>query len=148
MTALETWPDPVMGRRLRGRLTQLTAECQVIIPGVGDALARRDFALVAELVSASQLGAEIELRNQVPETIALVDAARPGGAVAASAFGAGFGGSVWALVPVETADSFVETWRSGYLDRFPERRPRARFFRTRPAPPAVRLEDGRGGPAA
>ena len=38
------------------------------------------------------------LENQVPQTIGLARSARQCGAAAASAFGAGFGGSVWALV--------------------------------------------------
>ena len=38
------------------------------------------------------------LGNQVPETIALARAALAHGAFAACSFGAGFGGSVWALV--------------------------------------------------
>jgi len=147
-TRLFEWPDPVQGRRLRGRLAQLAAECRMIIPGVGDALANGNLRLVGELVRASQDGAEIELANQVPETVALVESAAAGGAVAASAFGAGFGGSVWALVPTDTADRFTERWRTDYLDRFPERAGGARFFQTRPAPPAVRLENGHGAPAA
>ena len=47
----------------------------------------------------SQESAERLLGNQVPETAVLVASARAFGAFASSAFGAGFGGSVWALAP-------------------------------------------------
>ncbi len=51
------------------------------------------------MAERSQEAAERWLGNQIPETIALARLARHVGATAASAFGAGFGGSVWALVP-------------------------------------------------
>ena len=59
------------------------------------------------------------------------------GAAAASAFGAGFGGAVWALVPGDGAESFLESWSADYVERFPEHRMRAQFFWT-----------GAGGPAS
>ena len=54
--------------------------------------------------------AERLLGNQVPETISLASTARALGAAAASAFGAGFGGSVWALVPEADAHAFASDW--------------------------------------
>jgi galactokinase len=60
-------------------------------------------------------------------------------AVAASAFGAGFGGSVWALVPVERAGALVAQWRERYAEAFPEHRSTAEFFLTSAGPPARRL---------
>src|SRR5699024_12638852 len=48
------------------------------------------------------------------ETIALQRIARELGAHAASAFGAGFGGSVWALVPEQEAGAFAERWAAHY----------------------------------
>ena len=138
---LATLP-PERAARLRDRLTQLASECRYIIPGIVSALERRDFARVAELTRASQAGAELALENQVPETIALVEEAHRLGAVAASAFGAGFGGSVWALTRVDEADRLAGELRAGYLARFPERAAGCRVFRTRPAPPGLRLEAG------
>jgi galactokinase len=38
------------------------------------------------------------------------------GAFAASAFGAGFGGSVWALAPTDDAAAFASRWRQAYVD--------------------------------
>ena len=59
------------------------------------------------------------LHNQTPETIFLAEQARTLGAIAASAFGAGFGGSVWALVERERASTFVGEWGREYGARFP-----------------------------
>ena len=39
--------------------------------------------------------------------------------VAASAFGAGFGGSVWALVGEAGAGAFLDRWARGYAGAFP-----------------------------
>jgi galactokinase len=69
----------------------------------------------------------------------LARSAREEGALAASAFGAGFGGSVWAMCRASDADAFSRRWEARYFEEFPERRARARFFATRPGPPAVRL---------
>jgi galactokinase len=84
----------------------------------------------------SQHLAERLLGNQVPQTIHLAASAYPLGAVAASAFGAGFGGAVWAMVPREAAAEFATRWRQDYLERFPECADRAVFFATEPGPGA------------
>jgi galactokinase len=123
------------GERLRARLEQFAAECEEIIPAVGDALQRGDFAGLGPLVDRSQTGAERGLENQVAETIHLQRSARRLGAAAASAFGAGFGGSVWAMVAESQADSLRQDWERDYLAAFPARAQGARFFTTRPGPP-------------
>ncbi len=138
--------DPADAARLARRLAQLTAECRWLIPGVVDALAKGQFGRLGELVAASQQGAELGLENQIPETIALVESARRLGAVAASAFGAGFGGSVWAMVQSGLVERFAEGWAAEYRRAFPDRS-LARFFTTRPAPAAGRLA-GEGLPPA
>jgi galactokinase len=126
-------------RWLLNRFEQFWRESEVIIPKAGDALARHDLVGFGELVSDSQAGAETLLGNQVPETMWLVREARVLGAHASSAFGAGFGGSVWALVARERADEFVLSWREAYLtSRFPAAR-WSQFFVTAPGPPMVRL---------
>jgi galactokinase len=125
--------------RLVARLTQLVAECRLIIPGVVAAFERGDLRRVGELVELSQEGAELGLGNQIPETTALVSLARERGAVAASAFGAGFGGSVWAMVAADESEVFADRWLGCYLQRFPQHRSRARVLLTRPAPAAVRV---------
>ena len=66
-------------------------------------------------------------------TIALAESARKLGALAASAFGAGFGGSVWALVRRSEADDFLDAWRQHYTECFPERADDAELFHSRPS---------------
>lgn len=126
------------GPRLRDRLDQFLAEANTIVPQAFDALARGDFTRLGELVDESERLAEEKLRNQVTETIALQRIARDAGAVAASAFGAGFGGSVWALVPVEGSGDFLSRWRGRYLEAIPARAGEAEFFLTRAGPGAAR----------
>ncbi|HEX2780084.1 MAG TPA: galactokinase family protein [Gemmatimonadaceae bacterium] len=124
---------------LRDRLAQFVDENETIVPGATAALAGGDYAALGALVDRSQQNAERVLGNQVPETIHLARTARTLGAVAASAFGAGFGGSVWALVPRAAAERFAREWSSAYLAAYPARRGRAEVFLTRPGPPASRL---------
>ena len=92
------------------------------------------------LVDESQSGAEQGLRNQVPETIALQRSARELGAHAASGFGAGFGGSVWALVPTGGAEEFGQRWLAAYRASHPERSG-ATASVTRPGGAARRLPE-------
>jgi galactokinase len=121
---------------LRARLEQFRAECFEIIPGVAELLKQGETAGLGELIDRSQAGAERGLGNQVPETTHLQRSARTLGALGASAFGAGFGGSVWALIDGERAESFVSAWAEGYRTRFPDRAGQAGFFLTRAGPPA------------
>jgi galactokinase len=65
--------------------------------------------------------------------------ARAFGADASSAFGAGFGGSVWALVAADAAEQFLTRWRKAYAHDFPEHTSHAEFIVTRPGPGATRL---------
>ena len=124
---------------LMTRLDQFATESREIIPAAGDALERGDLVTLGELVDRSQRGAEQLLGNQVPETFHLVRSARALGAAAASAFGAGFGGSVWALVRRDEAEGFDRCWREAYEARFPEHVGRSTFFSTSAGPAAMRL---------
>lgn len=116
---------------LLARLKQFSEECFEIIPAVADALERGDLGALGKLVDRSQAGAEAGLQNQVPETVHLQRSARELGAVAASAFGAGFGGSVWAMVRQDLSTVFLQNWRDGYRTAFPDHTPTARFHSTR-----------------
>ena len=129
----------VVSAAVQERREQFREETEVIVPGVGDAIRDRDFAKIGALVQRSQELAERVLGNQVPETIHLARSAREHGAVAASAFGAGFGGAVWAMVPRAAADVFVAAWRADYERVFPMRRVRAKWAATRPAGAARRV---------
>ena len=124
---------------LLDRFDQFLEETTRIIPTAADALARADLAALGRLADRSQELAERHLGNQIPETIALAREARRLGALAASAFGAGFGGSVWALVPTEEAAGFLGRWSESYARAFPATAAAAAFFPTRPGPALLRL---------
>lgn len=95
--------------RLTNRLEHFIRE-DARVPLAIDAFGRADAAAVGELAAASQEEAETLLGNQVAETVALAEAARRAGAFAASSFGAGFGGAVWALVEKGAAAAFASEW--------------------------------------
>ena len=124
---------------LLDRFEQFYVESEEIVPAVGDRLARGDVEGVGPLVDRSMERAVRLLKNQIPETIALAASARTLGAAAASAFGGGFGGAVWALVRAGTADRFVERWADDYRRAFPAHAARAEFFVTGAAPAMRRL---------
>jgi galactokinase len=84
------------------------------------------------LAEASQREADMWLGNQVPETRALAALARNRGALGACSFGAGFGGSVWAVVATTSAARFASDWQTAYEREFPHRR--AECFVARPGP--------------
>ncbi len=125
---------------LLSRLEHFVLENQEILPHAARALREGDFVRFGELVDRSQWGAEHLLGNQVPETIFLAKVARQLGAVAASAFGAGFGGAVWALVTCDEVNQFLGKWQEAYEGAFPYRASQAQFFSTRPGPAAFLLE--------
>ncbi len=129
---------------LGARVEQFRVECTEVVPGVFDllnegTLEATGVEALGRLVGRSQAMAESVLRNQVPETVALVRLAREYGAAAASAFGAGFGGAVWALVEEQEASRFLGAWRQTYLERFPFRKPGSRFFSALPGPGAFQV---------
>ncbi len=124
---------------LLDRFDQFFEESVEIIPEAAEALVQRDRPALGELVDRSQSGAERRLGNQIPETVGLVRLARALGAIAASAFGGGFGGSVWALVSAGEAEAFRSRWAEGYARAFPACAACAEFFETRPGPALLRL---------
>ena len=135
----ESTPGDFSPRRLVERLDHFVTESCEIIPRAADALARGDMAGFGALAEKSQRGAELQLRNQVPETIALVQMARREGADAASAFGAGFGGSVWALVAAADAGTFVKRWQAAYRADFAAAAEHVEIIVTRAGPAAMAL---------
>jgi len=121
------------------RLDHFVVENEEVLPAAGEALARGDLGDFGALVDRSQRAAEDLLGNQVPETSHLAAAARSLGAVAASAFGAGFGGGVWALVEMARAAEFLAAWAGSYRNRFPEHADRCDFFLTAAGPAALQI---------
>ena len=128
---------------LLDRLDQFVAESEEIIPAVPDRLDPTCLPVFGQLVDRSQDLATRLLRNQVPETIFLAATARELGAFAASAFGAGFGGSVWALIPQARAEPFLSQWGQTYATHYPTAAAKAEFFVTRPGPPTVAIGPSR-----
>ena len=122
---------------LARRLEHLLNEDRRVIEAVAG-FREADALRIGELSDASQREAETLLGNQVPETMALARSARELGAFAASAFGAGFGGSVWALVEGDEAGGFLQRWLSKYREQFASR-PAAVTFAASPGPPLTRL---------
>ncbi len=124
---------------LDARLRQFWLESEVCVPAAARAAAARDWPAFGAAVAASQAEADAGLQNQVPETRALVAAALGLGAVAASAFGAGFGGSVWALAPAAEAANFAAAWHAAYIKGFAERRANSLCFVSAAGPAAWEL---------
>jgi galactokinase len=139
-------PDRLRGllgadRALVDRFEQFVEESTRLVPAAADELARGDLYGFGDTVARSQQLAEERLCNQVPETVALARTAREHGAWAASAFGAGFGGSVWALVDQSGAPAFLDRWQKAYRTAYPVASARSRFFLTTPGPGVVRLSE-------
>jgi galactokinase len=122
------------------RFEQFLLESDQLIPAAADALAQGDLARLGTLVDQSQQAAEKLLGNQIPETIYLAREAREQGAIAASAFGAGFGGSVWALVPEADAIAFSARWPDAYAARFPIAARSSEFLVTHAGPGVLELD--------
>jgi galactokinase len=135
-----TQGGPFSAAELLQRLEHFALENGEIVAPAGDALARGDLETFGRLVDRSQELTTDLLQNQVPQTVALARLAREVGAGAASGFGAGFGGSVWALVPLADADAFTAEWRAAYGRVFAAEAARAAFFLTQAGPAAFALE--------
>jgi len=126
-------------RQLLDRFEQFFEESETIIPAVTGLLASGDVGRIGPLVDRSQQLAERLLGNQISETTALARTARELGAVASSAFGAGFGGSVWALIRGREGDEFIGRWAAAYRRQFPAAAANAQFLISRPGPAALRV---------
>ena len=121
----------------RERIEQFLIESLVLVPAGARLIAAADPG-VGEILERSQALADRGLRNQVPQTRLMASLARGMGAIGASSFGAGWGGSVYALVPADDAGDFASRWLQAYRDREQEAE-RAATIVTRPGPGACRL---------
>jgi galactokinase len=128
------------------RVRQFAVESEELVPAATAALAGADGKRLGVLAHRSQTLAEASLGNQVPETSTLTVLARECGALAASGFGAGFGGAVWAIVEASDSDHFLGRWRKAYTAAFAEAARGSEFFDARPSAGARWLtpETGRG----
>ena len=143
------------------RFEQFYDESECLVPLTACALSTGDYDLLGKVVDASHRRAVNMLRNQIEETAWLALWARGLEndlqvahqlsvraptyqahswreveritALAASAFGAGFGGSCWALLRKGDAEKFARQWQEAYDERFPlEDRRTREFFVTSP----------------
>lgn len=141
--ALRSAPDAVerMARVASGtdeapwhlaRLEQFRAETERIVPGALAAIGAADATALGRLAVESQQRAEVALRNQIPETTFLARAAMAAGAHGATAFGAGFGGAVWAIADTAALDAVEARWSASYAAAFPQRAAAAAWIRVRP----------------
>lgn len=131
---LDSRPD------LRDRLDAFITESQIVIPRAVTALQQGDLAAFGEAADLSHQNADQILCNQIAETNALQRLARELGASASAGFGAGFGGSVWALVRDHEASEFAATWLQRYLEEFPEHSTRATTLVSAPGDGARRID--------
>ena len=137
--ALRTACDHFEAEALIRRFEHFYTENHQILPAAVEALKAGDLDTFGAWVDRSQQAAETMLGNQVPETIFLAQSARQRGAVAASSFGAGFGGAVWALVAADEAPQFRDDWALTYAEQFPDPARQATFLIEQPGPAAFSL---------
>ena len=121
----------------RERIEQFLIESLVLVPAGARLIAAADPG-VGEILERSQALADRGLRNQVLQTRLMASLARGMGAIGASSFGAGWGGSVYALVRADEAKGFAAQWLRAYRDR-EQGAEQAAVIVTRPGPGACRL---------
>lgn len=122
---------------LSRRLSHFVAE-DARVPAALSAFQNDEAERLEDLAGDSQRDAERWLGNQIPETSALVRLARESGAFAATSFGAGFGGSVWALVRSVEAPVVEDRVVGRYRARYPSTGPVTSFI-ARPGPALLDL---------
>jgi len=128
--------DESMAEDLFERFEQFSIEMTEIIPQAVAALEKQDGVHFGNCVDRSHRLSRSHLRNIVGEVDSLQKIAREEGAIAASGFGAGFGGSVYAMVRKEEADAFLERWTTRYSSAYPQYSGQSAVFLTTPAGPA------------
>jgi galactokinase len=120
--------DTKTARAVVNRVQQFAEETGSILPSAIEALESGDMERFGLVVDRSQELTDRLLGNQVAETRFLASSARELGAWGASGFGAGFGGSVWAMVDQREAEGIMRQWMAEYGRSFPDRIRYARFF--------------------
>ena len=148
------------------RFAQFYEESELLVPAAAYCLAKDRLDMLGPIVDSSHRNAVNILKNQIAETAWLplwtrgiedqlntkpklyVDGCESNKkisknaqritALASSAFGAGFGGSCWALVHQDEAETFLKQWRSAYDQVFPANVSRE-FFITQPGSGALAI---------
>lgn len=138
------------GDQLLRRLEHFIRESLHAVPAGMKAIDEQDPRALGIAAALSQQSAQDLLDNQTPETRHLVRAALTEGAAAASSFGAGFGGSAWAMIhaaqPGPSPDSdirmehFLDRWAKTYGHEYPRAGLAARYWQATPGPAGFYLE--------
>ena len=123
-----------MAPSLAGRVRQFMLEDRVHVPGAIEALKAQDLGRFGRLLSDSHRASKKDLWNIVPEIDWLMESACELGAAGASGFGAGFGGSIFAVTTARRAEALMEGWRGRYRASFPDQAKEADFFIAQPSP--------------
>jgi galactokinase len=126
--------DGGMAPSLGDRVRQFILEDRVHVPRAIEALKTRDLARFGQLLSDSHRASKKDLWNIVPEIDWLMECACGLGAAGASGFGAGFGGSIFAVTTADQAEALLGQWRRRYTAGFPDRAREADFFIAEPSP--------------
>ncbi len=152
------------------RFVHFYNESECFVPAAAYALSQKKYDLLGHVVDASHRGAVNLLKNQTEETAWLplwargkehtlqlnsllvmgtqdehieTNKYRRVKALAASAFGAGYGGSCWALVYRHEAHEFARQWQAAFEERFPQSKQcsdvAGEFFVADPGPGAFRV---------
>ena len=79
------------------------------------------------MINASHDLSKKYLRNIVAEVDWLQQSANELGALGATGFGAGFGGSCYAVIPEDQRDGFILKWKEKYVQKYPQYRDAAGF---------------------
>lgn len=149
-TSASRWLGALAGKKaedrkldLPGRVRQFLLEERSTTPKAFRSLLWRDARAFGGALSSSHGASRRLLWNIVPEIDFLRRSAVQLGAAGATGFGAGFGGSIFALIETGKSEDFAGAWRDQYTRRYPERAGEASFFVTRPGP-GIRVWDESG----
>jgi len=108
-------------------------ESEFVVPLASLAFSSSNLQMLRAAIGISQRHAESNLMTTVPETEWLQRKALELGAIAASVFGAGFGGAVYAITRADDAETLCTTWGGAYGQAFPVASRASEFFITRPS---------------
>ncbi len=111
---------------LAERAFQFYKEQDIIHRGVAY-LGQENLAGYGELINQSHDLSRKYLKNIVSEVDFLQKSANEMGALGATGFGAGFGGSCYAVIRASQHDVFVEGWRRKYAQKYPHFKAKAQF---------------------
>ncbi|MFW6139349.1 MAG: galactokinase family protein, partial [Spirochaetota bacterium] len=106
------------GEEIARRAYQFFKESDIIRQAVCK-VREGDIRAYGELINCSHTLSREHLGNIAPEVDFLQNKAVELGAVGATGFGAGFGGSCYCVVPKPDARSFTQRWQREYVEQFP-----------------------------